>query len=188
MNEATGASELDVHLAKAQQLIGRGDQKHALDELWAAEALARGSAEALREILEFATTSGQWFGLASLVDALKRDIWATQPPIAPADAQKRRSFIGRIGRFVTILAGGVGGALLGAKIGVSFAPKPDPNAMIDLSGLPYAIYGLLFGFLAGAIVLPLVVSSFVAAFRMGRAQTTGMPEPSDSPPLSTPEP
>jgi hypothetical protein len=51
MNE-TGLSAFDLHLQKAEELIERGKPCQAFDQLWHAEALARGDAEAIRRLLE----------------------------------------------------------------------------------------------------------------------------------------
>jgi hypothetical protein len=58
MNE-TGLSAIDLRLTKAQELIARGKQRRATQELWNAEALARGNEDAIRKLLDFTTAFEQ---------------------------------------------------------------------------------------------------------------------------------
>jgi hypothetical protein len=103
MNE-TGSSalDLDLRLTKAQELIARGKQRRALDELWEAEALARGRADAIREMLDFTSAFEQRVEprqksrLADLVAALQHDAeMASRAPVAaravPESTQTERS-------------------------------------------------------------------------------------------------
>jgi hypothetical protein len=57
MIDGTGSIQLDSRLAKAQELMARGKQRQALDQLWAAEAVARGDADSLRRMSDVA---GVW--------------------------------------------------------------------------------------------------------------------------------
>jgi hypothetical protein len=86
----TGSSALDLRLAKAQELIARGKQRRALFELWGAEVLARGNADAIRRMLGFTSAFEQRVEprqksrLADLVAALEHDArHATLSPAGP---------------------------------------------------------------------------------------------------------
>jgi hypothetical protein len=79
MNETTGQSQLEARLAKAQAWLERGKQKRALQELWFAEAQARGNADAVRRLIDFTALFEQRAEpmlrsrLADLVAALEHD-------------------------------------------------------------------------------------------------------------------
>jgi hypothetical protein len=59
LTEGTESSQLDARLTEAQELIARGKQQRALDQLWEAEALARWSADAIRKMLRVASAFEQ---------------------------------------------------------------------------------------------------------------------------------
>src|SRR5438270_3431429 len=89
MSELTASSELDIRLAKVQALIEQGKQRRALQELWNAEAHARGNADAIREMLDFTTAFEQRVEprqksrLTDLVATLEHDAeQASRSPIA----------------------------------------------------------------------------------------------------------
>jgi hypothetical protein len=84
------SSELALCLTKAQELLERGKQKQALHQLWFAEALARGNAGALREVLNVATAFGEGVeprrksDLTELLEVLQHDIVSAIPhAVAP---------------------------------------------------------------------------------------------------------
>jgi hypothetical protein len=78
-----------------------------------------------------------------------------QEPIVRGE--QRRGLSG-LQLFLLVVVGGAIGAVVGGLIGNALAPPPDPNAMLDLSGLDYVMTGGDVGLLAGAIGLPLIVS------------------------------
>jgi hypothetical protein len=156
MSRETDSARLEVRLARAKESIEQGDQERALGELWRAEALARGDIEALREILDFATSSGQWVGLSPLVETLRHDIGAATGSL-PTAPRKRRQ-LSFLQAFLLSVAGALAGALVGGEIGSAIAPKGDPNALLDLSGLDYIGYCVMIGFFVGAAAMTLVGS------------------------------
>jgi hypothetical protein len=81
------SSALSLRLTKAQQLFEQGKQHQALDRLWDAEALARGNADAIHEMLDLTRTLQQRVEpkqksrLIELVAALEHDArHATESP------------------------------------------------------------------------------------------------------------
>src|SRR5215831_10624777 len=86
----TASSAFERRLAKAVELFERGKQRQAVQELWLAEALARGDEDAIREMLEL--TRGleqriepkQESRLAELVVVLERDAGSARSPCSPA--------------------------------------------------------------------------------------------------------
>jgi hypothetical protein len=92
MSFATKSTEFDVRLARARDLLERGEQSGAIDELWEAEAFARGRADAIREVLDF-SSGFEWrvepeqaSRLVELVAALEHDAEEASPrlPAPPA--------------------------------------------------------------------------------------------------------
>ena len=98
--ETRASSELSLRLTKAQELIDGGKGQRALDELWKAEALARGDADLLRRISALASSlkdrvePTQASRLAELLEVLRHDAEATsRPPVVsrPVREDSRRS-------------------------------------------------------------------------------------------------
>jgi hypothetical protein len=113
--EPTGASPLSLRLTRARQLIDRGKQQYALDELCEAEVVARGNADAIREVIEFTADfqeqvePSQQARLEDLVTSLEDDAVA---------ASTRFRGLRRSGPVIAgVLAGliAAGGAAYGAK-------------------------------------------------------------------------
>jgi hypothetical protein len=106
--------------------------------------------------LDFATSSGQWVGLSPLVETLRHDIGAATGSL-PTAPRKRRQ-LSFLQAFLLSVAGALAGALVGGEIGSAIAPKGDPNALLDLSGLDYIGYCVMIGFFVGAAAMTLVGS------------------------------
>jgi hypothetical protein len=120
MDEATRRLESARHLANAEQLIGRGKGRRALDQLWQAEALARGDPEAIHKLLESTRAfegrvePRQSPRLVELVAALEHDArHATEssplPPPLGERARERAQYLGLV--FSSLLAAGLGAAI-----------------------------------------------------------------------------
>jgi hypothetical protein len=72
---------------------------------------------------------------------LEHDANPSRPPATRAGVQgsARRG----LGIFAQIVVGGAAGVFIGGWIGSAVAPKPDPTAVLDFSGLDYVMYGAL---------------------------------------------
>jgi hypothetical protein len=160
-------SDLGLRLTKAQELLDSGDQKRAVRELWFAEAIARGDADALPGVLalaaafEAAAKARRKSELAELVQVLHEDILETAIGQAAASATRAETVAApRVDSGWWVLAAVVGGALLGALIGgviggATYEPCTDPDCWdfgrsFDVYVL--AMIGLLIGALAGPIL------------------------------------
>jgi hypothetical protein len=89
MNE-TELLDVGLRLMKAQELIARGKQGRALDELWEAEALARGTADAIRKLLSFTSA------FAQQVEPRKRSRLADLVAVLEHDAVALREWDGKL--------------------------------------------------------------------------------------------
>jgi hypothetical protein len=69
-------------------------------------------------------------------------------------------------RSLRVLIGAAGGLVLGASVGSTFAPPPDPNAMLDLSGLDDVLNGAVIGLFIG-LLLGYLVGRVVTTFSSG---------------------
>jgi hypothetical protein len=169
----TGSSALDLRLTKARDLIVRGKQRPALNELWEAEALARGNADALREILDFVAASsfggsvgatGGWrqplsresAELAELLATLEQD--AKQAAIMTSAAESAGHWWprerwwppGLPGALLAIFVLGVLGVAVGVVIGlVTTAPCNSQDFICFSPGETAFIFAIVFG-LGGA--------------------------------------
>jgi hypothetical protein len=118
------SSAFGLRLTKAQKLFERGKQRQAIQELWYAEALARGDAEAIRELLHVTHAMQQCIEpkqnsrLAELVAALEHNAKAatrwpvgTPPALAEAEPMGRPAFY--LGLALSLLlAAGIGAVIL----------------------------------------------------------------------------
>jgi hypothetical protein len=187
----TVSSELDLRLTKAQELIGRGEQRQALDELWQAEALARGNAQELRQMLDFIAASGfaasigasgDWrqplsresAELAEVVATLEHDV--EQLSLARSAAESVGHYWPPSGFSAALLAifalGGIG-AILGVIIGAADASSCNPNRDICFgAGFEATYLALLLGI--GGALAGLVGSLLVWLFgRIARHRSRG---------------
>jgi hypothetical protein len=169
----TGSSALDLRLTKARDLIVRGKQRRALNELWEAEALARGNADVLREILDFVAATG--FGGASgdSGQPLSRDSAELAELVATLQhdlerASRMRSAAKPVGRWPrgfsaamwAILGLGGLGVIVGTIIGNAVSESCDPNKDLCLpQGLAVTFYAFLFG--VGGLAIGLTGSLLV---------------------------
>lgn len=161
MNEVRRESQLGVRIAKAQALIERGKERRALDELWEAEAQARGNGNAIHELIDFTTAledrveRRQSSRLAELVATLEHG--AKQASLVPVTTaadepnQGRRRWPGGFrGVLLAVLVLGGVGVVLGAVIGAA-AGSCDPNKDICIGSQgDWAAIGAIFLGLAGA--------------------------------------
>lgn len=125
MNETTAASRVGAHLTRARELMERGKQRLAIDELWEAEAQARGSEAATHELIDFTIAFERRIGpkqranLVELLAALEHDAedaWPTAPePTAPTTASSRPPGQLALSVVSIIVASVVGVALLFAS-------------------------------------------------------------------------
>lgn len=180
--EASASSELSVRLTKAQELIDHGKQRRALGELWEAEALARGNADSLRQMSDFARTFQQRVEpkqasrLAELVAALEHDADnAARAPEAssavPTSQAERSVAVFYLGLFVSLLlAAGVSGLTL--VIWWFNTTNPCPcSGDFCIFGNPAAggadahLVGALPGLLYGGVSLLIVSGYLIWQFR-----------------------
>jgi hypothetical protein len=179
MNKTTGPSQLDARLTQAQELMARGKQRHALDEMWKAEALARGNPEAIRELSDFTTAFAMEVGpsqtsaLADLIDALENDAKQTRAPGARPSATGHRSTLAGLGILVLVCVGVVAGAAVGFAVGLRLDNPDSGGSLLDLE--LGASLGAAVGMLVGGIALPLVALLLARMFRAGRNRAPSGP-------------
>ena len=162
MTEATSESEVDLRLAKAKDLIESDALPRALDELWVAEAHARGNEAALREMIEFTLALEQQappklrVALETLVSTLRHDLaQAGQSPVMPAGAAETTDS-GSI--FGMAIFGGILGAVGAAVIiHTFFRGAADPEGVVG-----YVLVRMFLGFVLGAALVPLLALSFLS--------------------------
>ena len=124
MNE-TPSPQLRLHVGKAQELVERGKQKQALQELWFAEAQARGDGAAIRELINFTTQFEERIEpkrkprLAELVAALEHDAKVATRSLVASHAVTQCAQTGRSGAafylglaLSVVLAAGASGLIL----------------------------------------------------------------------------
>lgn len=104
---------------------------------------------------------------------LEHDANPSRPPATRAGVQgsARRG----LGIFAQIV-GGAAGVFIGGWIGSAVAPKPDPTAVLDFSGLDYVMYGGFIGFIVGAVALPLGVPLLVKSIATSRSRGASVHE------------
>jgi hypothetical protein len=156
VTEGTEPSQLDVRLARAQDLVARGRQRQALDELWRDEALARGDAGSLRQIDDFATSLQQQLEpkqasrLAELTDVLQHDIEMAVRSPGATDSPPRSLARGLGVAFLWAISGGFAGAVIGGVVG---RLTENPNEMLaSLDPAVGAVIGFPIGVLVGLVL------------------------------------
>lgn len=150
-------SPLDARLTKAQEMTARGKVRQALDQLWAAEALARGDADSLRRTSDVAAALREPFGsghtsqLAQLIEVLRHDI-----AVASGATASRAGFavpltLGAVAKglgtaILWAMGGGLAGVIIGAIVGRLTENPNEILASLD------PVFGAMVGFPIGALV------------------------------------
>ena len=75
-----------------------------------------------------------------------------QAVLAKVEARERDERRKKIFAWLAIVGTPLLGAAVGLWIGDAAAPQPDPNAMLDLSGIGYAFDGAAIGVLVGLVL------------------------------------
>jgi hypothetical protein len=155
MSEGTWPVQLDASFAKARALIERGKQRQALDELWKAEAIARGNSEAIRELSNFASafeqqvTPRQKPYLEELTRTLQHDAETlSRPQTATKTAVPAPRDPIRVVLWTFLVLGG-GGALVGGVIGFALGSSCSSEDMICFSRSDTTFAGVIIFGLAG---------------------------------------
>ena len=142
MDEAARRLEIARLLANADQLIGRGKVQRGLNELWTAEALACGSPNEIRTVLDFTLAAEQrvkprqrsrfgWLITALEHDASRATESATTPlPPRSAKTAGREAFATVI--LVLILLAGLFLIVVGIVLLVTAGPGPGNFDFTDL--------------------------------------------------------
>jgi hypothetical protein len=156
MNETTAPSQLDARLAKADELLARGKQRQALDELWDAEALARGNADSLRQMSDFATPLQQRLEprqasrLAELVEVLQHDIETASEPVRSIESRPESLAKGVGVALLWAMCGGFAGAIIGGIVG---RLTESPNEFLaSLDPVIGAVIGIPIGVFVGLML------------------------------------
>jgi hypothetical protein len=156
VTEGTEPSRLDDRLAKAQDLVARGRQRQALDELWQAEAPARGDVGSLQQMSEFVASLQQQLGpkqasrLAELADVLQHDIETALRPRGTADSPPKSLAKGLAMALLWATFGGFAGAIIGGIVG---RLTENPNEFLaSLDPAVGAIIGFPIGVLVGLVL------------------------------------
>jgi hypothetical protein len=159
---AATSRELARRLSLARELLERGRERQALEQLWRAKWLARRNADALRELLA-ATTSfkqqaGSHYATGSdhFAKTLQQDIAAAiRQPTAPAVTANKR--VGLSNLLLGLFAGGFVGIVCGALVGGLIDDLTASPADI-LPGLAGSLIGALVGVVIGPVIGVVVAS------------------------------
>jgi len=168
MPVAIGQSPLDFTLGKAQELMTRGKEGPALDQLWEAEAIARGDADSLRQASDVVATLRQQFGsrqaseLAQLIEVLQHDLEVASRTTPPRSDFVVATTLGSVAKglgiaFLWAMGGGIAGALIGGVVGRA---TENPNEMLaSLDPFVGAVIGFPIGAVVGLLLCGIWVSS-----------------------------
>jgi hypothetical protein len=153
-------SDLALRLSKAQALFGRGKQKQALKTLWFAEALARGNAAALPEVLNVARAFREGVeprrksDLTELVAVLQHDIVTAIPHAVAPRARAETDAISTTRYVLWLIALAVVGFVIWVVYALTASPLfPNCGSPNDLLGGVYSGGAASTGSLVTAVFL-----------------------------------